>query len=148
GLQGYFSKLSEKYGIAGVSNIGLILSGGSLFFMGIFAGSDNLLLIMSLAIANSVGYAACMTLSQAGFLESYNKAFARHNNLKEIDANASAAPLKIIQNLANVVGLLLGGIILAVLNYIGFFILFGCAIIYILYWTIKNHITDKEKEDI
>jgi len=43
-----------------------------------------------------------MSISQALFLESYNKAFANFNNLKEIDANASAAPSKIIQNLANV----------------------------------------------
>jgi len=43
-----------------------------------------------------------MCLSQASFLESYNKSFAEYNNLKEIDANASAAPMKILQNLANV----------------------------------------------
>lgn len=145
-LQWYFSKLSEKYWIAGVSNIWLVLSWWSLFFMWVFAGSDNLLLIMSLAIMNSVWYAACMTLSQAWFLDSYNKAFAEYNKLKEIDANASAAPLKIVQNLANVVWLFLWWIILAVLNYIWFFMLFWAMIIYILYWTIKNHITDEEKK--
>jgi hypothetical protein len=44
-----------------------------------------------------------MSLSQSLFLESYNKAFALFNNLKEIDINASAAPSKLIQNLANVI---------------------------------------------
>lgn len=146
-LQWYFSKLSEKYWIAAVSNIWLVLSWWSLFFMWVFSGSESLVIIMSLAIANSVWYAACMTLSQAWFLESYNKAFARYNNLKEIDANASAAPLKIIQNLANVVWLFLWWIVLAVLNYIWFFMVFWATMIYILYWTLKNHITDKEKED-
>ena len=145
-LQWYFSKLSEQYWIAAVSNIWLVLSWSSLFLMGVFSWSDNLLLIMAFAIINSVWYAACMTLSQAWFLESYNKAFANYNKLKEIDANASAAPLKIIQNLANVVWLFLWWLILSVLNYIWFFMLFGVVIIYILYWTIKNHITDKEKE--
>ena len=43
-----------------------------------------------------------MSLSQAVFLEEYNKNYASFNNLKEIDANASAAPMKILQNLANV----------------------------------------------
>jgi hypothetical protein len=45
-----------------------------------------------------------------------------------------------------VVWLFLWWIILAVLNYIWFFMLFWVMIMYILYWTIKNHITDKEKE--
>ncbi|MFA5917910.1 MAG: MFS transporter [Candidatus Gracilibacteria bacterium] len=146
GLQGYFSKLSDKFGIPIISNIGLVLSGLSLLLMGIFSDSKNVLLILGLAIINSIGYAACMTLSQAGFLEFYNKAFASYNNLKEIDANASAAPLKLLQNLANVLGLFFGGIILTELSYMGFFIIFGIVIIYILYWAIKNHVTD-EKED-
>jgi hypothetical protein len=37
------------------------------------------------------------------FLDSYNKEYARYMNLKEIDSNASAGPMKILQNLANVV---------------------------------------------
>jgi hypothetical protein len=36
------------------------------------------------------------------FLEEYNITYAQYNNLKEIDANAAAAPVKILQNLANV----------------------------------------------
>jgi hypothetical protein len=43
-----------------------------------------------------------MSLSQAVFLEEYNKSYANYNNLKEIDANAAAAPMKILQNFANV----------------------------------------------
>lgn len=49
-----------------------------------------------------------MAIGQNVFLESYNKIYAEHENLKEIDANASAGPMKVVQNLANVVGLTLG----------------------------------------
>ncbi|NDK08960.1 hypothetical protein EOM39_07025 [Candidatus Gracilibacteria bacterium] len=145
GLQDMFSKISIKYGVYAIGNIGIFLSGTSLFLMGVFAGSENILLLMGLALINSVGYAACMSLSQAGFLESYNEAFAKYNKLSEIDANASAAPLKIVGNFANVIGLFFGGIILALFNYMGFFILFGGFVLFLLFWTIKNKINKKEK---
>jgi len=48
-----------------------------------------------------------MSLSVANFLESYNVAHADRKGLSQIDANASAAPMKILQNLANVIGLFL-----------------------------------------
>jgi len=40
-----------------------------------------------------------MSIAVATFLEAYNIAYAKSRNLKEIDANASAAPMKILQNL-------------------------------------------------
>lgn len=61
--------------------------------------------ILSLALINSIGYACGMSLGQNGFLESYNQIYAEQMNLQEIDANASAGPMKILQNLANVIGL-------------------------------------------
>ncbi|MFA5917911.1 MAG: hypothetical protein WC850_06795, partial [Candidatus Gracilibacteria bacterium] len=143
GLQDFFSKMAIKYGTYNMTNIGLVISGLSLLFMGVFADSKNILLLMSLAVINSVGYAICMSISQSLFLESYNKAFANYNNLKEIDANASAAPYKIIQNIANVLGLFFGGLILASLQYVGFFIIFGGFITYLAFWTLKNRKTIK-----
>ena len=58
---------------------------------------------MGLALMNSIGYSICMSVSVATFLEAYNTIYARKKNLTEIDANASAAPLKILQNFANVI---------------------------------------------
>lgn len=79
-----------------------------------FVGAEgNFYLIMSLALLNSVGYSICMSISIATFLESYNIAYAKSRNLSEIDANASAAPVKILQNSGNVIGLFMGGFILS-----------------------------------
>ncbi len=75
--------------------------------MSFFTGNMNFYVVMSLALINSVGYSICMSLSVATFLESYNKTYADRKKLKQIDANASAAPMKILQNLANVIGLFL-----------------------------------------
>jgi len=58
--------------------------------------------------------------------------------LQEINANASAGPMKILQNAANVIGLVLGGMILGVLGYSGFFILFRLIIIGALGWSISK----------
>ncbi len=145
-LQDLFSKLANKIWVYTVSNIWLVLSWTSLFLMWIFSiGEKNIFLLIWLALVNSIWYAACMSLSQALFLESYNEAFAKYNNLAEIDVNASAAPLKIVWNFANVIWLFLGWIILALLDYMWFFILFWICIIYILYWTIKNKVNKKIK---
>lgn len=58
-----------------------------------------------------------MALGQNEFLKNYNELYAEHMALTEIDANASAGPIKIVQNFANVVGLMLGGIILGMFDY-------------------------------
>lgn len=65
-------------------------------------------MVMLFALLNSAGYAAGMSLGQMSFLDVYNKEYAEMKNLKEIDSNASAGPMKILQNLANVFGLMLG----------------------------------------
>jgi hypothetical protein len=70
-----------------------------------------------------------MSLGQNQFLDAYNTTYAKTLDLKEIDSNASAGPMKILQNAANVIGLVFGGLMLEVLGYGGFFILFGVAIL-------------------
>ena len=49
-----------------------------------------------------------MALGQNQFLDNYNKIYADTMKLQEIDSNASAGPMKILQNAANVIGLVFG----------------------------------------
>jgi len=44
-----------------------------------------------------------MPISQASFSEMYNSDYAKKFNLHEIDTTVSAAPLKVILNIANVI---------------------------------------------
>ena len=62
-------------------------------------------------------------------MDLYNTQYAAKNNLSEIDANASASPMKIIQNVANVLGLTAGGLLLGIAGYTGFFVLFGAGLL-------------------
>ncbi len=135
-LQEVFAKLAQKIGVKSVAFVGLGLSSFSLIAMGICAWMDVWPIIIVFAIINSVGYACGMSLGQNGFLETYNKIYATTSGLSEIDANAAAWPMKILQNLANVVGLVLGGIILGIFGYAGFFILFWMIIFGALCWSI------------
>lgn len=54
-----------------------------------------------------------MAIGQNEFLRLYNEIYAEKQKLKEVDANASAGPMKLLQNFANVIGLAGGGMLLA-----------------------------------
>lgn len=136
GLQSFFWNLSDKIGWYKLSTIGLFLSGWSLITLSFFASGLNIYIVLFCALVNSIGYSICMSISVASFLESYNIAYADRKWLTQIDANASAAPMKILQNLANVIGLTLGGIILWLVGFVGFFFIFGVSIIWFLIWSI------------
>ncbi|MDD2694253.1 MAG: hypothetical protein PHY14_05065 [Candidatus Gracilibacteria bacterium] len=136
-LQETMVRIAEKVGIKTVAMVGLGLSGISLIVMGII-GNAGPVAVLSCAFVNSLGYACGMALGQNGFLDHYNKVYAETMGLQEIDSNASAGPMKILQNAANVIGLVFGGFILEVLGYQGFFILFGIGILAILGWSIQK----------
>ena len=144
GLQEISWRVAERVGVKTVAFLGLGLSWTSLIAMGIlaFIADGNFqgtmtIVFLALALINSMGYACGMALGQNQFLDAYNKIFAKTQNLKEIDANASAGPMKILQNAANVIWLVMGGFLLEIFGYSGFFFLFGASIIGVLIWSIR-----------
>lgn len=136
-LQEPFSNMGQKYWIFKVAMMWVFLSWSSLVLLWLNAEAGPVM-VMLFALLNSAGYAAGMSLGQMSFLDVYNKEYAEMKNLKEIDSNASAWPMKILQNLANVFGLMLGWAILWLLEYKWFFIVFGLCIIGFAYWAFKN----------
>ncbi|MFZ4462175.1 MAG: MFS transporter [Patescibacteria group bacterium] len=125
-MQDPMIKLSKRIGVFPVALFGVIISGVSLLLLSIV---DSTAMIVIAGMCNSVGFAAGMGISQGGFLDLYNSEFAKKEGLVEIDSNASASPMKIVQNLANVAGMMLGGTLLAVFGFQGFFAVFGLAIL-------------------
>ncbi len=112
-LQETASNLGQKIGMKSIGIAGLLLSGGSLIVMGYLAigGAPSPLAIISVALVNSLGYACGMSTGQNQFLDIYNRIYADQQHLTEIDANASSGPMKVIQNIANVIGLVFGGLL-------------------------------------
>ncbi len=145
GLQEVAGKVAGKVGIKTVAFIGLGLSGVSLIGMGIMAlvaggtfSGTTTIIFLALALVNSLGYSCGMSLGQNQFLDTYNSIYAKTLNLKEIDSNASAGPMKILQNAANVIGLVFGWLMLEILGYGGFFLIFGIVILWALVWSISK----------
>jgi MFS family permease len=124
--QDFFIGLSKRIGILPVAVFGIALSGVSLLCI---SGASTAPIFIAFGIANSLGYAAGMGISQGAFLDLYNGFYAKKFNLSEIDSNASASPMKIIQNMGNVIGLCLGGLLLALFGFGGFFVVFGAMLL-------------------
>ncbi|NVP17523.1 MFS transporter [Candidatus Gracilibacteria bacterium] len=122
GAQEYLIKLGNKVGMTKILLLGVLVSGVSIFLFGFF---ESLVFILILGLVNSLGYAAGMPISQGEFSTEYNNTYALKKNLKQIDANASSAPIKMLANLANVGGLILGGVLIQIFGYKGTFIVFG-----------------------
>jgi hypothetical protein len=78
-----------------------------------------------MGLSNSTGYAAGYPMSQSIFADEYNRAFARENNTTVINADVAAAPLKILNNFANAVGLIFGGALITFFGFTGMFIIYG-----------------------
>lgn len=129
--------LSKKVGNFFVIFFGVLLSGISMFFFGVF---DGFFIVLLLGIGNSIGYAAAMPLAQGEFSDSYNQAYAEKRKLTEIDSNASSAPLKMILNLANVIGVLLGGFLIAIVGFDGTFFVLGAILIVLFGVSIANKV--------
>ncbi|MCK9272329.1 MFS transporter [Candidatus Gracilibacteria bacterium] len=140
GLQLKFISLSKKIGNFLIIFAGVLFSGISIFLFGFFEGFT---IILFLGLINSIGYAAAMPLAQGDFSEEYNNVYAAKNNLSEIDSNASSSPLKMILNLANVIGLLLGGLLVFVLGFNATFVIFGIFLLVLFGFGIVNKIKRK-----
>jgi MFS family permease len=138
-LQEQASKLWQKIGIKTIGIIGLMLSGSSLILMWAFALLDIMSpsIIIGVALINSLGYACGMSTGQNQFLDIYNKIYAEHEKLTEINTNASSGPMKVVQNLANVIGLVFGGILVG-FGFPAFFFIFWSTILVILYMTMTH----------
>lgn len=128
-----FINIAKKIWGFPVVLFGILLSGTSMLF---FWFSSSVVILIMFWVMNSLGYWAAMTLSQETFLSSYNNHCADKLWLKEIDSNASAAPLKMLQNIWNVIGLTTWGLLVTILGYTWFFIVFALALLWFFIFTI------------
>lgn len=117
----------NKYWIRKVMIPWLLFSWVSMF---VFWFSESIYVLLWAWMANGIGYAACMPISQWEFSNEYNITYSKKNNLKQIDANASSAPIKMLSNLANVLGLAVGWVLLEVVWYTGTF----CMLALVFLW--------------
>lgn len=68
-------------------------------------------------------------MSQSIFADEYNKSYARVTESNVINADVSAAPMKILNNFANAIGLIFGGALISFVGFSGMFIVYGAAVL-------------------
>ncbi len=127
-LQRFFIAQQENYTTLNIILVGIIVSAVSIMWFGI---SDNILLVMMFGIINSIWYAAAMPLAVATFSERYNSEYAKIYQTQEIDSNSSAAPLKMLLNIANVVWLVIWWALVWIIGFNGFFALFALCLMWV-----------------
>ena len=133
--QQYFINKSKVHWVFSVISFWVLLSGISIFF---FWLSQNIIFIIFFWLINSFWYAASMPLAMATFSENYNIEYAKKYNLKEINSNLSAAPLKIIMNFANILWLVLWWILVQYIWFDKFFIFFWISLLVFLFISYLN----------
>lgn len=132
GLQMFWIKKADMYGKFKIITLGLFVSATALFglsFAGSIGGIIGIACIVTFGMMNSTGYAAGYPMSQSIFADEYNKAYAKTMNTNIINADVSAAPLKILNNLANALGLIFGGALISFVGFTGMFIIYGSAVL-------------------
>lgn len=145
-LQDPFINLSKKFWEFNILMLWAFLSGVSLVLFWFY--SKDFTMILILWLINSVWYAAVIWVWQWLFSERYNVLYALKNSLKQIDSTVSAAPLKIILNLANVIWLILWAFIVQTMWFEAFFIGFGWLLLWLFIFSIVRYkaINDSWKE--
>jgi hypothetical protein len=121
-------KIANKLWVWKIMIPWLLLGWISMF---IFWVSNWIYMVLLAWLLNWLWYASCMPTSQWEFSNEYNITYSNKNNLKQIDANASSAPTKMLSNLANVIWLALGWFMLSIFDYIGTFFLLGAILIWL-----------------
>jgi hypothetical protein len=122
-LQVPFVKFAEKWWSWKIMMPWLLFAWISMFIFGL---SKDLWFnfVLLAGLLNGIWYAACSPTSQWEFTNEYNQIYADKNNLKQIDANASSAPNKMLANIANVIWLWAGWVFLQIFQYtVSFFLL-------------------------
>ncbi|QQS59615.1 MFS transporter [Candidatus Peregrinibacteria bacterium] len=131
------AKLADKYGRYPFMLLGLLLTAGSVFLVGAVPYSVfSLLLVGGFGI--SFGYLFAMGSARAQTAENMNEFLAIEKNETKIDSNASAGPTMLVDNLGNIIGPVLGGGMIQLLGFRGFFILFGILLMFFSWYSLRR----------
>jgi MFS family permease len=137
GLLPMVAKMGDKYGRFYFMIFGLVLT--ALSTMVIAMSSPQAFFVIILAgFGISFGYLFGMSTAKAQVAAKLNEFLAVENKQSKIDSNASAGPIMLTDNVGNILGPLIGGGLIALFGFQGFFLLFSFFIIAILIYTYRN----------
>ena len=132
------SKGADRIGHRLFVMIGLAISGVSLFFLATAVLTETIWMLILAGMGNSIGYAFAFAPAQAYFTSTIKKARANITDAQ------SAGTLRIALNVGNIAGQILGGTILAVLDFsFAFYFFSGVLIAFALFSVLRFGLRDK-----
>lgn len=135
-LQVPLSKLADRIGHHVLILFGIFLSGISLLFMGFldsfFSGSATVLVLAG--VGNSIGYAAAFVPAQAKFAEEVQKKFLQEGKI--IESEEMSAPLRILLNIGNILGQMIGGLVFAFFGFLNGFLFYGLLLLGVTFFSV------------
>jgi MFS family permease len=137
GLLPIVAKWGDKYGRFYFMVFGLLITAFSTMIIG-FANKQSLFIIILAGFGISFGYLFGMSTAKAQVASKLNEFLAVEKQESEIDSNASAGPIMLTDNIGNILGPLVGGGLIALFGFQGFFIFFSLLLFMLLAYTYKN----------
>lgn len=129
------AKMGDKYGRSYFMMAGLLLTIIATFIAGIVSmKSFGILIFAGFGIA--FGYLFGMSSAKAQAASELNHFLSKAKNKTKIDPNASAGPIMLVDNVGNIIGPALGGLMIQLMGFQGFFVFFSILLSLLLAWTI------------
>ena len=138
GLLPIVAKWGDKYGRHYFMIFGLFLTAISAFIIALTPYTALLFIIIA-GFGIAFGYLFGMSTAKAQVASKMNEFIAVENNKEKIDSNASAGPMMLIDNVGNIIGPLIGGGMIALFGFKGFFFIFALILAGILFLTEKKY---------
>lgn len=118
-LQIPFSKMADKIGRHKMILSGLLMSGVSVVMI---STTTSIPVLIVCGMLGGAGYAAAFSPAQAMFLAEYNKSQGLAENA---DSEKGAGALRLVLNMGNIFGQILGGTVFSAFGFRGGFFVFG-----------------------
>ena len=131
------AKLADRYGRYPFMLLGLLLTAGSVFLVGAVPFSALFLLLCG-GFGISFGYLFAMSSAKAQSAENMNEFLAMEKHQKQIDSNASSGPMMLVENAGNIVGPVLGGGMIQIFGFRGFFLIFGILLMLLSWYSLRK----------
>ena len=137
GLLPIVAKWGDKYGRFYFMVFGILITAFATLIIG-FTSTQALPVIILAGFGISFGYLFGMSTAKAQVASKLNEFLAVEKQESKIDSNASAGPIMLTDNIGNILGPLIGGGLIALIGFQGFFIFFSLLLFALLAFTYKN----------
>jgi Na+/melibiose symporter-like transporter len=145
GLLPIVAKLGDRFGRHYFMLFGIFLTAISTGIAGIVS-MQSFWILVGAGFGISFGYLFGMSSAKAQTASKLNTFITAEKKQKQADPNASAGPIMLVDNMGNIVGPLIGGLMISLLDFQGFFLIFAVFLFLLSGYSLKNFSAISEKK--